>query len=334
MAVETQDNSSTSEDLVKSLGEMNDFAQFKMGDSGADSETSVSESTSKEPSEVQPTPEAENRGNSDETAKTSSQEEAKAPTDTTQEAASKRTDTKKSQAVPYERFSQVTAEKNEFKAKYEELLKKQSEAPKVEPQEQGKAESIEIDDIPAKPAHDIKQLEDALEKYEDLLEEARLSQDLAKVNECRSMIKIIRGEIKSVNEYDSKYKDAISRHQYEKSYYSKQIESKWPEITNPESEIGKTYGNLKNVLSKHLPKITNNPRASWFIAQASEWYLKSVRLDAAEEATKKKDEEISRLTKAQQPLTTTEAPSVGSSNEKANVPSISSLASALKQMRR
>lgn len=329
MATETQEP--TSDKLIEGLSGMQDFSGFKMGDTGIGSEEAVSPSTLKEEPAHQPARETVNRGNTEETAKTSSQEpEAKAPQTDTTEAASKRTDTPQAKGKSaQDRIREVVGEKNELKAKYDELEKRfnaLSQGKKVDEPEKPK-ERPHLIPPPEKPKFTRQQLKDYIAKAkeagrDDMVEVAQ--EELEKIRDYE--IELAKWEFKDSKEWE--------RHQSHEQHYTQEAIKRWPELNNPESEQYKEYTRLMGRINQIEPAFLKKPESRYVLGEVMEWRLKSGRLDAAEEKIKKLEAENQRLTKAQQPITTSEAPVIGSTNEKADAPSISSLAQALKQVRR
>ncbi len=297
------------ETFLKELTNLNDFGGFKRE---SPSESSASEPTSKQQSSEQPSPTAEDRGKPEEAEVKTSQPEPKETVDTT--AASTRTDADKTKSdhVPYSRFSEVVSDRNNWKAKYEEAVKAKSEAPKTE--EKPQAPDTDIADIPPKPQYELKDLKSALTQYEDKIEDFRLEGNVEKVKECRNLIKVLKDEIEKTSDWQSKYQEAVNRHHGIKSYLTQEIVKKYPDLTNPESEIAKTFTGMKTKVSEHLPRMLKEPKAEWFLAQASDWYLKSLRVDAAQQEITKLKEEVQRLQKAQLPITTNGVSRVGESS--------------------
>lgn len=303
-------------DLTKLAATTTDFSSFEVDEIQPDSEENATESDNStltnEPAD-QPPQATEDRSNSTEKEATevkSSQDETKKTPDTNnnQESVSKRPDTNQ-KPVPYSRFSEVTKEKNEWKAKYDELAKNQVQKPAGE-QKQDHAIPPPYDKKPEpyKSNFTEEQLEGVIASGED---ESIKDVARAELNKMRdSERKVTRWEA-----WEARNQQAYEKRQALEHHYNSETLKKWPGLDQADSPELKEYTRLLGVVNKIDANFMKNPEARYRLGEIMDWKLKSVRVDTVLQENQKLKDEIQTLRKARQPLVANGKQEVGEPSE-------------------
>lgn len=282
--------------------------------------------------EIQPSQEKEDRSNStEEEAKqteTSQDEQNKIPDiNNKQETVSKRPDTNAKEtpkSVPYNRFSEVTKEKNEWKTKYEEAVKKQSAQPQGE----------QKPDYAVPPPYDKKPELYKSNFSEEQLEGVLTSQADAETKElARLELNKLRDSERRVTRWESwevRNQQAYQQKQAQEVHFTNEAVKLVPDLNNADSPAFKEFSKIMSRVNKIDSNFMKQPEARYLIAQSVNDRLKSARMDTVLEENKKLKDEVQNLRKARQPLVASSAPVLGEASADAKPQSVSSFADKIR----